>query len=274
MKFSLSVVILSLSLSLTLSRWMNKLRPSWGKCLAKLCLERRTSQIIIHRPTLNSKYPKYILGTSELYFSLKNSIWTERIESNRIEYLLPLLASRLKNLLRSKFYLERFNSLATCYSQARQKQKHRYRVEWAQQFIFLANDKQWERESERVREREREGEKEFILGNFWHAAKKVAQVWNSLNCQLAAASTSTSTSTLTSNCHAIYHRAMLLLLSIFVFVCITLAFVLYLFSISRIAAVYNWQCFHHLISESKGKITTWRMSNQIIFSLFWAALSL
>lgn len=32
----------------------------------------------------------------------------------RIEYLLPLLASRLKNLLLSKFYPERFNSLAGC----------------------------------------------------------------------------------------------------------------------------------------------------------------
>lgn len=37
-----------------------------------------------------------------------------RIETKRIEYLLPLLASRLKNLLLSKFYSERFNSLAGC----------------------------------------------------------------------------------------------------------------------------------------------------------------
>lgn len=37
-----------------------------------------------------------------------------RIETKRIEYLLPLLASRLKNLLLSKFYPERFNSLAGC----------------------------------------------------------------------------------------------------------------------------------------------------------------
>lgn len=39
---------------------------------------------------------------------------TNRFETKRIEYLLPLLASRLKNLLLSKFYPERFNSLAGC----------------------------------------------------------------------------------------------------------------------------------------------------------------
>lgn len=39
---------------------------------------------------------------------------SKRIETKRIEYLLPLLASRLKNLLLSKFYPERFNSLAGC----------------------------------------------------------------------------------------------------------------------------------------------------------------
>lgn len=97
------------------SKWMNELASTVStllKTLLELCLasrkisEREGEIIMPASIKLQNMFSSWAMRCYSIRFE---SLW---IDTKRIEYLLPLLASRLKNLLLSKFYPERFNSLA------------------------------------------------------------------------------------------------------------------------------------------------------------------
>jgi len=162
--FAVSRQALFIFVPFSLSRWMNKLRPSRGKCFTKLCLERRTSQIIIHNLTLNFKYPEC---TSYFWVVLE----LEEFDLNRIESHRIFIAFISESI-------EKFTALEilsgtlqfTCYSLALSLTLP------LPPRLNTAIDIEGNSSNNSSYLPEREWEREFILGNFWHAAKKVAQV--------------------------------------------------------------------------------------------------